>query len=253
MGTFYVELFNNRDLAGPAIDARNEPAINVNMGNAAAYSARYFGKFNFANTENYEFVIVADDGVRLYVDGEIVLNEWRTGKSRELRVDVPLTSGEHSIQLEYFHKSGNAQVNLRWSVNYSRWEGRYYNTPNWTGPVVFKRDDGDADGRLRMDWGDQSPLPGLINIDNFSAIWERRVFFENSGDYKFNLDLDDGAKVYIDGAEVFRGISAVGPHEVTRKLTRGYHTIQVLYAEYGGAAKMKLEWAFVQPSPTPMP
>jgi PA14 domain len=253
VNAFYVEVFNNRDLAGTAISTRNEPGVSVNGGNAEAFSARYFGRFTFSGTENYEFVIVADDGVRLLIDGNIVLNEWRVGKSRELRVDVPLTSGEHSVQLEYFHRAGNARVGLTWQVNYSRWEARYYNTPNWTGPVMLKRDDGDTDGCLRMmTWGDGSPGPN-VNADNFSVIWERRALFEVSGEYKFNLELDDGAKVYIDGVEVFGNLNAVGTHEFTRKLGRGTHQLQVLYAEYGGAAKMKLEWALIPPPSAPLP
>jgi hypothetical protein len=259
VGAYYVSYYNNRDLADTAVITRNEAVVGSNWGwggplglKADNFSVSYSGKFNFPDTENYEFVIVADDGVRLWVGNNLVVNEWRIGPRRVIRVDVPLPRGEHVVRLEYFDSAGGAQVSLTWGVDYSRWEARYYNSTDWTGPVVLKRDDGDDDGRLRMDWADRNPGPG-VSADNFSASWERRVFFEVGGDYKFNLELDDGAKIYIDGVQVWGNLNGVGNHEFTRRLARGNHTLQVMYVEYGGGAKMKLDWTLIPPTPAPVP
>ena len=258
VGLFYVEYFNSRDLEGAPVIARNESAIEGRWGFGAPegvradnFSARYVGKFNFAGTENFEFTMVAAGGVRLYVDDVIVLNDWRAAGRRTITVDVPLLQGEHVVKLDYFASTGAAQLGLSWAVNYSRWEGRYYNTNDWTGPVIRKCDDGDGNGFLNMDWAEGAPVPG-VNPDNFSVMWERRAFFE-AGDYKFLLDLDDGAKIYIDDIEMFNDLHAVGPHEFTRKLSRGTHKLQVLYAEYGGGAKMKLNWTMLTPAPAAVP
>ncbi|NJM41419.1 MAG: hypothetical protein HC853_11980 [Anaerolineae bacterium] len=256
---FVADYFNNRDLNDAPVVARNESVINVTFGfinalgsKSGSTSARFFGTFTFDETESYEFVVQAKDGVRMWVDGVLVLNDWRTGPSRPLRVDVPLGRGTHTVQVEYFNVGNGAQLRVTWSARYSRWEARYYNSPDWTGAVVLKRDDGEADGRLRFDWADRSPAPG-VNPDNFSAIWERRVMFDVTGDYTFTLDLDDGAKVYIDGVEVFNNVRAVGQHTFTRRVTRGQHSIQVLYAEYGGGAKLVFDWVLVPPAPVPVP
>ena len=258
LGEVYAEYYNNRDMADAPVVTRNEGVPNLNWGmggpagvNADNFSASYYGRFFFAETENFEFVVVADDGARLWVDDALVINDWRIGPRRELKADVPLTRGEHRVRLEYFESTGNAQISLRWAVNYSRWEARYRNSTDWTGAVVLKRNDGDADGRLRMDFGAGSP--GLnVNPDNFSVSWERRVFFDVGGEYEFTLELDDGAKIYIDGAEVFNKPSAVDTHKFKRTLARGYHAMQVLYVEYGGGAKLKLDWALI-PAAAPSP
>ena len=261
-GQYYAEYFDDRDLTGVPLIARNERTIDSRWGLGAPeglhtdnFSARYIGTFNFAKTENYEFSLMVVGGVRLWVDnldGEPRWNDWRAGPRRKIVVDVPLTEGEHKVKIEYFASTGAAQLSVDWEVNYSRWEGRYYNTNNWTGPVIFKRDDGDDYGFLNTDWGEGAPVTG-VNADNFSVMWERRTFFE-AGEYKFSIDLDDIAKIYIDDIEVFNNLTnPAAAREFTRKLARGTHKLQVMYAEYGGGAKMKLSWAMLPPAPPAVP
>ena len=54
---------------------------------------------------------------------------------------------------------------------------------------------------LDYNWGMGSPIPGVVNPDNFSARWEAPFYFE-AGNYLFNINSDDGVRVSMDGAVV---------------------------------------------------
>ena len=66
-------------------------------------------------SEPYTFYLRADDGVRLYVDHELLLDMWEV-HSIEKNVVVPLTAGSfHDLKLEYKEITGDAHVQLEWS------------------------------------------------------------------------------------------------------------------------------------------
>jgi len=63
----------------------------------------------YLNAGNYTVTARADDGVRVYVDGRLVIDEWRlsTG-SQTYSAVVPLNAGTHTFIVEYFEATGNA-------------------------------------------------------------------------------------------------------------------------------------------------
>ena len=65
---------------------------------------------------DYSFGITADDGVRLYVDGKMVMNEWDDSKydyDDELHHDVTLhLEGTHQLKVEYYEQTGFATLML---------------------------------------------------------------------------------------------------------------------------------------------
>ncbi len=75
------------------------------------FSARWTRTATFA-AGTYRFGMNADDGVRLYVDGTLVKQDWASGASRYNFVDVPLTAGNHTIVLEYWEGLGLSNVDL---------------------------------------------------------------------------------------------------------------------------------------------
>jgi Tol biopolymer transport system component/murein DD-endopeptidase MepM/ murein hydrolase activator NlpD len=63
----------------------------------------------------YTFRVTADDGVRLHIDGETVIDTWDApNPNTELTAEVPLADGQHTIRLEYYEAAGNAKVLLTW-------------------------------------------------------------------------------------------------------------------------------------------
>ncbi|MFI5134212.1 MAG: right-handed parallel beta-helix repeat-containing protein [Chitinophagales bacterium] len=65
---------------------------------------------------DYTFGITADDGVRLYVDGKLVMNEWDDSNCNyddELHHEVSLhLEGMHQLKIEYYDQTGFATLML---------------------------------------------------------------------------------------------------------------------------------------------
>ncbi len=63
----------------------------------------------------YTFSVQADNGVRLWVDGRLVVDHWVSGGVGEAAGTIALQAERtYALRLEYFHATGTAQVQLRW-------------------------------------------------------------------------------------------------------------------------------------------
>lgn len=64
----------------------------------------------------YELGTLSDDGSRLYVDGELLVDNWGHHPAEQRTETVELKAGErHSIRLEYFEAAGQAVMKLVWN------------------------------------------------------------------------------------------------------------------------------------------
>jgi len=63
----------------------------------------------------YAVRTVSDDGVRVKVDGKVVIEDWTWHAPKEHRAEIELASGEHEIVVEHFEIDGHAvlQFDLR--------------------------------------------------------------------------------------------------------------------------------------------
>src|SRR5262249_39581267 len=151
----------------------------------------------------YRFTVTADDGVRLFIDGKKFLDQWRDQAAATYTFEAPMTAGNHEIVLEYYEHSGSAIVKLSWSpapcnatVSPSRWRGEDFNTRNLNAPRMLPGEDGEVFLDLVWRPGTQGGV-GAPPADGFSARWVRTVAFAE-GVYRFNLNADDGVRLYID-------------------------------------------------------
>ena len=78
------------------------------------FSVRWTGTFSFKEGK-YTFVAVADDGIKVWVDGKPIINSKK--KLKEYRETVRLRRGNHSIKVEYFERSGGALARLAWRLS----------------------------------------------------------------------------------------------------------------------------------------
>jgi beta-glucosidase len=111
------EYFNNESLQGDPALVRTDEEINfrwgegsyVNNGPVDHFSARWTGYFVPPSTDDYKFFVSADDGVRLYIDDERVIDDWRTHAETLDTASKHLTVGQpYKIRLEYFESTGTA-------------------------------------------------------------------------------------------------------------------------------------------------
>jgi hypothetical protein len=109
------EYFASQNLSGEAVLVRDDEEINFVWDHNAPeaqvpadqFSVRW-SKTISTDQGNYEFRVTADDGVRLYVDGEKIIDKWFDQKSTEYKVNKSLSKGEHTILIEYYEAFGGA-------------------------------------------------------------------------------------------------------------------------------------------------
>lgn len=115
--------YNNVTLSGAPVLVRQE-AINFNWGsgspgpgvNSNHFSVRWSGWLDVPATGTYRFQTVGDDGIRLRVNGELLIDRWVVrGSTTDTTAAVSLVAGERvPISLEYFDNTGSAVARLRW-------------------------------------------------------------------------------------------------------------------------------------------
>lgn len=123
-GPWNGEYFNNQDLSNGPIFVRQDGRIDFNWGWSSPsaqsicfdhFSVRWTGRFNFVCAGNYRFTAVVDDGVRIFVDGNPIMDEWREQSVRTFTSDVWLEAGGHDVRVEYMELAGLARMHLNWS------------------------------------------------------------------------------------------------------------------------------------------
>lgn len=245
----------NSTLSGAPLLVRNDAAVFFDWGSgspapnlpADQFSARWTRQLNF-DAGVYRFFVEVDDGARLYIDDQLVLDEWRAGSQRVASATVSLPAGRHSLRMEYFERTGNALARFWWErqLSFTGWEGQYFTNPNLQGDPALVRDD----ATINFEWGTGSPAPA-IGGDNFSVRWKRTVAFD-AGRYRFYARMDDGLRVRVDGQLILDEWRDGSDRTVATdvELSAGNHQIQVEYYEQSGGALVSFWWELA-PVPTP--
>jgi hypothetical protein len=80
------------------------------------FSARWSGRVLAPATGTYRFQAVSDDGIRLWVNGVQLINNWTAHSSTtDTSGNINLVAGvRYSITVEYYERTGNAEARLRW-------------------------------------------------------------------------------------------------------------------------------------------
>lgn len=115
--------YNNSTLTGKAI-RRIDPVINFDWGLNSPhpdlgpdyFSVRWDGFIEARFDETYTFYTVSDEGIRLWVNGQLLINNWTGHPATENSGTIALKAGEcYPIRIEYFDNTGPAVVKLSWS------------------------------------------------------------------------------------------------------------------------------------------
>ncbi|MEZ0254187.1 MAG: DUF1800 family protein [Chthoniobacter sp.] len=81
-----------------------------------AFTARWTGQVLPQYTEPYYFTVKSDDGARLWVNGQLVINQWKNqGTTENVSPPINLQAGVfYDIKLEYLELTSNAECHLNW-------------------------------------------------------------------------------------------------------------------------------------------
>lgn len=101
----------------PPIVSQNAASIDFDAGNGAPRAgvpADHFGMTAVCTIEleagEFEFRTVADDGVRVWIDDVLVIDDWHRHPSTETTARTKITRGRHTLVVHYVETVGNSQL-----------------------------------------------------------------------------------------------------------------------------------------------
>nr|WP_101758885.1 PA14 domain-containing protein [Oceanicoccus sp. KOV_DT_Chl] len=88
------------------------------------FSVRWEGYVIASSTDDFEFRTRSDDGVRLWIDGNLVIDNWTNhGPRYDYSAAIALVAGQqYEIRLEYFENGGGAVAQLQWQNSSFSWQ-----------------------------------------------------------------------------------------------------------------------------------
>jgi hypothetical protein len=278
--------YDNVDLTGATVN-RVDPTVNFDWGTGSpapsmgtdTFSTRWSGQVQAQFSETYTFTTRSDDGVRLWVNGQKLIDQWKDQGPTEYSGTIALTAGmKYNIVLEYFDNTQGAVSQLFWSSpstprriipqtqlfpnqvvpptptppptatptatptpgTGTGLSATYYDNANLTGATVTR-----VDPQINFDWGSAAPATG-IGADTFSARWTGQVQAQFTQTYTFYALADDGVRLWVNGQKLIDQWKDQGPTEYsgTIALTAGTkYSIVVEYYDNAFGAAIQLRWS----------
>ncbi len=118
-------VFSNVNFSTAATLTRTDAAVNFNWSStppSAAvgqtnFTVRWTGCVQPQYSETYTFTTIADDGVRLWVNGQLLVNDWTTHANAATNSGAITLNAQqlYNVRLEYFQTTNNAVAQLLWS------------------------------------------------------------------------------------------------------------------------------------------
>ncbi|WP_164015956.1 PA14 domain-containing protein [Pyxidicoccus trucidator] len=248
---------------------RTDATVNFDWGGGSpdaslgdVFSARWTGQVLTTSSGGaYTFCTVADDGVRLWVNGSLVIDRWFYRSPIEDCVSVTLNAGQrYDVRMEFYDAGGQSQAKLLWtppggarvaipqsqlfpatSTVGSGLKGQYYADQSLD-PANLRVTRTDA--TVNFDWGGGSPDASLGDV--FSARWTGQVLTTGSGGaYTFCTVADDGVRLWVNGSLVIDRWFYRSPIEdcVSVTLNAGQrYDVRMEFYDAGGQSQAKLLW-----------
>ncbi len=89
------------------------PAASIGLTN---FCVRWRGSIQPEYSETYTFTTDTDSGVRLYVNGQLLINEWVNQPATAWSNTITLTAQQrYNLEMDFYNQIGGAQAQLYWS------------------------------------------------------------------------------------------------------------------------------------------
>jgi glucose/arabinose dehydrogenase len=267
------EYFDNIDFTNSKV-VRTDGVVNFNWATGSpdatiasdSFSVRWSGQIQPKFGEEYTFYTTTDDGVRLKINGQTVVDRFVNQASTTATGKITLAANQkYDIVMEYFENGGRANATLEWSSatqgrqvvattqlystpppppppggNGTGLLGTYYDNINFTNPVLTR-----TDATVDFAWGNGSPAANIAS-DTFSAVWTGQVQAQFSETYTFFTNTDDGVRLFVNGQPVINRLVNQAPTVVNGTpiaLVAGQkYDIRMEYFENTGGAVAQLGW-----------
>ena len=219
---------------------------------------------------NYLFSTTSDDGSKLYIDGEVLVDNDGIHNVTTVSESIFLEPGEYELRVEYFEATGGQALSVVFAfedeavqaIPANGFLGLSADDPDFIGDGSVD----DVDGfnyslyqgafNILPDFSTLVPIEtGVIdeiglNVDhpanNFALAFDSIITINAAGDYAFSTNSDDGSKLYINGITVVDNDGNHGPRTVTETifLEPGQYALRVEYYEASGGQLLEATFSF---------
>ncbi len=119
-----ADYFDNVDLQGEPVHTRLDAGINSNWVDqpvpgigAFNFSVRWTGTLTPPVTGEYVLTLKGDDGYRLYLDDQLLIEDWTRHAPRAASARTVLNAGKpYKLKVEFFQLGGGAEITFSWAV-----------------------------------------------------------------------------------------------------------------------------------------
>ena len=283
-GGLLASYFDNRDFTN-LIDVHVDPTIAFDWGNSAPeigggqvmgsdnFSIEWTGEIEATFSETYNFRMRHDDGVRLWIDGVLVINTEFNERDNPGESNVFESSGTATLQagervpimIEYYEADGPANISLMWESASqfqqvvpatqlhqppydpyagSGVEGHYYDD-EYLSDFFAQR----LDPVINFNWGSASPMPGTdLGSNTFSVRWLGQVRPRYNETYTFHVAADNSARLWINNQLLVDDRSGFSMGSTARTGTINLiagkrYDLRMELVEGNGSAGAELSWS----------
>jgi hypothetical protein len=230
-----------------------------------SFGASWNGTIRANYTETYKFITRTDDGVRLYINGKLILDKWQDMGTTEFSSEVQLMAGkEYSLKMEYYDRGGDAFAELSWESNSTQksiiqeigsfaigynyenqygletdWNANYFKGREWKEPISTRKE------TALSFTSNKEPFASGIPNENFCARYTANLKIPKSGIYTFITTSDDGVRLKLNGKLLIDQWTWMGATEFSEKMEwkKGdLVNVEVEYFQGGGGKYLKVEW-----------
>jgi hypothetical protein len=118
---WHGQYFNNQELSGDPVAEADYAYIGFDWQAGSPmpavwadhFSARYTTQV-YLETDHYRFCTMSDDGTRIWVEDELVLDEWHGNNGIAYCGVYHATPGTYDVKVEYYEDGGNALLYVWW-------------------------------------------------------------------------------------------------------------------------------------------
>ncbi len=167
---------------GTLVLTRTDPEIAFQWGNSSPdasindddFAVKWTGEVEAAFTETYTFYTNTDDGVKLWVNDRLIVDNWTDHGTIEDKGTIDLAAGQtYSIEMWWYERDGGAVAELRWE------------SPRTPKQIVPQ-----AALSLPVRAGTPSPADGIVGVKLVSALAWQPGDSAGSHEVYFGTDID---------------------------------------------------------------
>jgi alpha-D-xyloside xylohydrolase len=120
-GGLTARYYEGHDL-GSLVATQVDPQVDFNWTGTPAkglgrdyFGARWTGSVLAQETGDYTFVTTSDDGVRLWIDDKLVIDDWSNHSARDDSATIQFDAhSRHKLRMDYFQDTRDAIARLAW-------------------------------------------------------------------------------------------------------------------------------------------